>query len=488
MVIYNTIVGFFTNWLSWIYLINFIVAMAIIFLERKNPSSTVAWIMVLYLIPVVGLFLYLCFSQNYARKKMFKLSVDEAEYITNSLKKQSKAINNNEYDFQNDAADKWVDLIRLNQAYGRAYYTGDNTISIYTDGKKKMDKLIEDILNAQNTVNVQYFIVKHDAVGKRLFDALILKAKEGLKVRLLVDAMGSRLIPHSWIRELESAGGEFSAFFPPKFKLINIRFNYRNHRKIVCIDEDLAYIGGFNIAKEYIGEKKKFGYWRDTHIRVEGGACQDINSRFMLDWRFSSNEKVDMSETFFPPERSHGNVGMQIVSSGPDEHHEEIKRGILRMISSAEKSIYIQTPYFVPDETILESIKMASQSGIDVRVMIPCMPDHAFVYWATYSYISEIIYSGGKVYVYNNGFLHAKTMTVDGEVCTVGSTNFDRRSFKLNFEANAFIYDVNTTKALEDRFKEDMEKSTLLTWEEYEKRGNWIKIKESISRLLSDIL
>ncbi|MEG0918878.1 MAG: cardiolipin synthase [Anaerovoracaceae bacterium] len=476
------------DFLTFIYIINFIISLGIVFLERKNPSSTLAWIMILYIIPGFGILLYILFSQNFSREKMFKLTVDEEKFITNSLMKQEKAIADGEYEFKN-TDHRWRELIRLNQVYGKAYFTQDNSVEILTEGTDKMEALLKDIENATEIINVEYFIIKRDKIGKAFLAALTKKAKEGVKVRLLVDAMGSRTITEEYLRDFIEAGGKFATFFPPKLRIINIKFNYRNHRKLVVIDGKIAYIGGYNIAREYVGLKKKFGHWRDTHIRITGGAVQDINGRILMDWKFAAKEDdIDYKRLFFSLERQAGHVGMQIVSSGPDQHHEEIKRGFLRMITLAEEKIFIQTPYFVPDETILESIKMAAQSGIDVRIMIPSKPDHAFVYWATLSYVAEILRAGGRVFIYNNGFLHAKTMTVDSSVATVGSANFDIRSFKLNFETNAFIYDAKETIKLENIFEEDMKECTELTMDKYAKRSRLIKIKEPISRLLSDVL
>ena len=306
----------------------------------------------------------------------------------------------------------------------------------------------------------------------------------------ILDALGSRNLSGDLIEELKRAGGKFESFFPTKLPFATRELNYRNHRKIVVIDDNISYVGGFNIAKEYLGLKKKFGYWRDTHLRIEGGATQDLNSRLLLDWRFASKNRCpfDLNNVFFPITDVVGNSGVQIVSSGPDLEHEEIKRAFLKMITGARKRIYIQTPYFVPDATILEGLKMASQSGVDVRVMIPNKPDHMFVYWATMSYVAELMKSGARVFIYDNGFLHAKTMTVDGEVATVGSANFDRRSFRLNFETNAFIFDEKVTEKLERVFEDDIFLSKELTEAEYKSRRTLIKIKEPIARLLSDIL
>ncbi len=256
----------------------------------------------------------------------------------------------------------------------------------------------------------------------------------------------------------------------------------------MVIDDKIGYVGGFNIAKEYLGFKKKFGYWRDTQLRIVGSAAKSLNLRFFMDWNIATGGKIDIREHYYHPEEKQYNSPVQIVSCGPDSQKQEIKRAMMRMITFAEKSIYLQTPYFVPDGSLLESLKMAAQSGIDVNIMIPCMPDHIFVYWATYSYVGELIRDGAKVYIYDKGFLHAKTLVVDGQVATVGSCNFDRRSFKLNFETNAFVYDATVAKQMEKLFEKDLKHCHQLTMEGYENRGTIIKFKESISRLLSDIL
>lgn len=480
-----------TTLVTSLFGVNLILAFIIIFLERKDPSATLAWIMVLFLIPFVGIVLYLLFSQNIARKKIFRLSADEEWLLSNSLANQTRDIGSGKFYFSNEAAQTWKDLIRLNQVYGHAYYTQDNRIETLTDGEEMFRCLLKDIEEAKETINIMFFIVKNDFVGRALIDALTVKVKEGLTVRFLVDALGSRQIGRRLMKEFVAAGGQFSLFFPPSiplFKWFNLKFNYRNHRKLVAIDDHIGYIGGFNIAKEYLGKKKKFGYWRDTQLRICGGSAQDINARFLLDWRFAAKEQVKVSEVFFTPAVCEGKSGVQIVSSGPDARHEQVKRAFMRMIAGAKKNIYIQTPYFVPDGPILESLKMAAQSGVEVKMMIPNKPDHIFVYWATYSYVGEIIGSGGKVYVYDNGFLHSKTMTVDGEVYTAGSTNFDRRSFKLNFESNAFVYDREVTMEHERIFKEDLKECYELTQELYDRRSLWIRIKEPVARLLSDIL
>jgi cardiolipin synthase len=379
-------------------------------------------------------------------------------------------------------------MVRLHQTYSEAYLTQDNKITVLTDGQHKFDSLIKDCSEARQSINVMYFILKNDAVGRRLIDTLTRKAREGVEVRLLIDAMGSREMSDKTLAKFKEAGGRYAFFFPPMFKYLNLKLNYRNHRKLVVIDGLIGYLGGFNVGNEYVGQKKKFGFWRDTHLRLVGSCVQDMNARFFRDWRFASKEPVDISQLYYGEPLQAGSTAIQIVSCGPDSLKEEIKHGYLKMIASAKKNIYIQTPYFVPDASILEALKMAALSGVDVRIMIPCMPDHMFVYWATYSYAGTLLDAGAKIYIYDGGFLHAKTICVDGEVASIGSANFDIRSFRLNFEANAFLYDASEVYKLEAIFETDMMKSHELTKHLYRGRSSVVKFKESVSRLLSDLL
>ena len=467
---------------------NIVAAIAAIILERRNPAASAAWVTVIFMLPVAGIVLFFLLSQNISARKLYKLSEFEEMKIDSSLENQINEIKNGTYRFSTEEGKLWQDMIHLNQLYGRAYYSQNNSVEFITDGRQMFDTMMQDIMSARETINIMFFIVKNDETGRQFIDALTQKAREGVEVRLLLDSMGSRQINDRVLRDFLDAGGKRAYFFPRKLNLVNFDFNYRNHRKLAVIDGIIGYTGGFNIAREYLGLKKKFGYWRDTHIRITGQSVQDINARFILDWRTASKEKIVLSEAFYSGVISEGNTGIQIVSSGPDSVKEEVKRSLMKMITSAERSIYVQTPYFVPDDSILESLKMAAQCGVDVRVMIPCIPDHPLVYWATYSYAGELVKSGGRVFIYENGFLHSKTMVVDGEVGTVGSANFDRRSFSLNFESNAFIYDKKEAQTMERIFCEDLKECRELTISLYENRSRTIKVKEVAAKLLSDLL
>ena len=310
-----------------------------------------------------------------------------------------------------------------------------------------------------------------------------------MKVRILYDDLGSRGLRIKHFRDLIAVGGEVEAFFPSRFPIINYRINYRNHRKLVIIDGKIGYIGGFNVGDEYLGKNKKFGYWRDTHLRIIGSSVHAIQTRFILDWNQASDRNdIAYSPELFPKTESKGDISLQIVSSGPDSEWEHIKYGYIKMISYARESIFIQTPYFIPDASLLDALRIASLTGKDVRIMIPNKPDHPFVYWATYFYVGEMLNAGARVYIYDNGFIHAKTIIVDGKLASVGTANIDVRSFKLNFEVNAFLYDEGISTSLTDSFYKDMDVSRELTLEAYQQRSLKIRFKESISRLLSPIL
>lgn len=486
-IIWNFITGLFSSPIT-LYIINALLIITVIFNERKSSSAILAWIMVMTFIPVLGFVLYLVLNQNISRRRINRMTEKEERVTSNALRKQIESMDEGTYEFNSESTEKWKHLIKLNHVYGRSYYTQDNHIELITDGEQLLDMLFEDIKNAKESINVEFFIIKKDKIGRKFIEALTQKAREGVEVRLMMDALGSRYITKGVLKDYLKAGGKVGYFFKPKFIFLGLKLNYRNHRKIAVIDSKVAYTGGYNIAKEYVGKKKKFGYWRDTHVRIEGGSVYDLNARFILDWRFTTREKIEAVPTAALSTDRAGNKGIQIVSCGPENPKEEIKRGFMRMITYAEKNVYVQTPYFVPDQSILESLKMAAQSGADVRVMIPCKPDHPFVYWATYSYVGELLRSGARVWIYDNGFLHAKTLVVDGEVSSVGSTNFDNRSFRLNFETNAFVFDEDFSKQMEHTFEQDMLKSHELTLEDYNKRSIIIRLKEVVSRLLTDIL
>ncbi len=366
---------------------------------------------------------------------------------------------------------------------------------------KKFQALAEELKKAKKFIHMQYYIIKPDEALEMLWPVLEEKARQGVEVRILYDSVGCRHMRKRHWRALREAGIQVAEFFPAKLKKLHLRINYRNHRKIVVIDGVTGFVGGFNIGREYLGMDDYFGYWRDTHLQIKGYAVQALNLRFVMDWNFATKQNLFRNEYFVIDEAvftekkssidsrySYENVGIQIITSGPDSMIQNIRNNYVRMIHKAKDHIYIQTPYFIPDESILDALQIAAMSGVDVRVMIPCKPDHMFVYWATYSYINDLLEAGAKCYTYDSGFLHAKGITIDGEISCFGTANMDIRSFKLNFEVNAVIYNKEVAGQLDQLFHEDMEKCTQVTALLYGKRSRIIRIKEQVSRLLSPIM
>ncbi|MEG0260194.1 MAG: cardiolipin synthase [Lysinibacillus sp.] len=472
-----------------ILVFNILLAMAVIFLERKDPSSTWAWILVLFFIPLAGFILYLLLGRRLRQKHLFRWEGSKYIGIDSLIDYQKEALENDTFEFRITNSENYKELIYMHLRTNNAVLTQDNQVAIYDDGADKFEALLNDIETAKDHIHIQYYIFRLDDLGTRIFNALIKKAMQGVKVRLLYDEMGSRGVKKRHFKKLLSVGGEVEVFFPSTFPLINPRLNFRNHRKAAIIDGRIGYIGGFNVGDEYLGLSKKFGYWRDTHLRIEGSSVHPIQTRFLLDWNQAcGDQKMGYSDRYFPAIPQKGDVGLQIVSSGPDSDWEQIKIGYLKLINMAKKYIYIQTPYFIPDSSFLDAIKIASLSGIDVRIMIPNKPDHMFVYWATYSYVGQLLQAGAKIYIYEKGFIHAKTIVIDDEASTVGTANIDVRSFSLNFEVNAFIYDCTISHQLAEIFEKDIFDCTELTWEMYQNRSTLIMFKESISRLLTPIL
>ncbi|PID22101.1 cardiolipin synthase [Sporosarcina sp. P3] len=470
-------------------IINIFLAIALIFLERRDPTSTWAWLLVLFFIPILGFIIYLLLGRQLREKHLFRWEGRNKIGIEKLISYQLEAIENETFEFLKKDTEEYDDMIYLHLRNNHSVLTQDNDVQVYTDGRDKFDALLEDLEHARDHIHIQYYIFRLDGIGKQIEEILINKAKSGVKVRMLFDDIGSRGLHVKNFQELIDSGGEVAAFFPALLPLINPRLNYRNHRKIVIIDGRIGYIGGFNVGDEYLGLSKKFGYWRDTHLRIEGSAVHPLQTRFILDWNQASPKtNIQYDERFFPAIPRKGDVGLQIVSSGPDSEWEDIKDGYLKMIFLAKDYIYIQTPYFIPDTSMLDALRIACLSGVDVRIMIPNKPDHMFVYWATYSNVGILLKAGARIYIYENGFIHAKQIVVDDQVSSVGTANIDVRSFRLNFEVNAFIYDRRKSHELAEIFEQDIQNSTELTLDAYLERERLIKVKESISRLLSPIL
>lgn len=480
------------------YLLGAIISMTII-LENRDPAKTMTWLLIFILLPGIGLIIYGVFGRNIRKIKIFK-----TQKLANNIKEEKLFENLEEIealvrlemdsirkdkllDDEDDVAKKRVISLLLNT--GKFPFTVNNRVDVFENGNKKFDRLIEDIKNAKEHIHLEYFIIKDSDIGRKIKDILIKKAREGVQIRILYDDVGCwRCWFHrDFFNEMKSNGIKIEPFLPAKFPIIGGKLNYRNHRKIAVIDGDIGYTGGINIGDEYVGKNKKFGYWRDTHIRVEGTSVYMLQMIFLIDWYYTTREVI-ITKKYFPDIEYKGDCMMQVVASGPDSDWESIHYAYFSAICQAKKSVYIETPYFIPDESILRALKSAALSGVDVRIIFPKIADHKIVNNASYSYFDDILRSGGKVYLYTKGFMHSKVVIIDDKIASTGSANMDLRSFMLNFEINAFIYDKEIINIMTKDFFNDIKNSEELERDVFEKRSIINKTKQSIARLFSPIL
>ena len=489
----------FLGYLIISYLASAAISMVII-LENRDPARTVTWLLIFLLLPGVGLLIYAVFGRNIRKIKIFKTQklandikeeklFENLEEIQELVKLEQDSIKERSLadDELADYSKKRVISLLLNT--GMFPFTTNNNIDVYIDGNQKFENLIKDIKLAKDHIHLEYFIIKDSEIGRKIRDLLIEKAKEGVKIRILYDDVGCwRFWFHRrFFNEMKKYGIDIMPFLPAKFPIIGSKLNYRNHRKIVVIDGKVGYTGGINIGDEYMGKNKKFGYWRDTHIRIEGTSVYLLQMTFLIDWYYTTKEII-LIKKYFPKVSYCGDSMVQVVASGPDSDWEAIHYAYFSAICQAKKNIYIETPYFIPDESILRALKSAALSGVDVRIIFPKIADHKMVNSASYSYFADILKSGGKVYLYTKGFIHSKIVIIDDKISSTGSANMDLRSFMLNFEINAFIYDKDVIEIMTKDFFEDMKNSEELDESDFENRNIIIKAKESISRLFSPIL
>lgn len=471
--------------------IDLLLAFFVIFKERKKPTSTLLWVIVILSMPIVGFILYVLIGVDLSKSNTFRNKDDDIALLTSQSLDRIVKINKGEYAFHDKRSYEYQPLIKLLSNNSFSKYTENNQVETFYDGPSFQKDLIEELNKAEHSIFFQFYIIKSGEFLDSIKEVLKRKAREGVEVKVLADGMGGRFLRRRDIIDMKNAGVEFAVFFPATLGIFNIRINFRNHRKIVIIDSKVGYVGGFNVGDEYINKSKRFGFWRDTHIKIRGEGINDLTNRFYLDFKFASGNEYGRYQTVVlsDEEKEEYDVAMNIVTSGPDHELEQIRDGFARMISMAKDRIYLQTPYFIPDDGLLKGLRMAAYSGVDVRIMVPKKPDHPFVKSASRSYIGELLKFGAKVYYYEDfGFLHSKTLLIDDFVTTVGTANFDIRSFSLNFEINAFIYDYEVNKDFAEQFEKDIEVCQRYTFQDYLDRNIGEKFTESISRLLSPLL
>ena len=460
----------------------------LIFMENKNPSKTIAWLLILFLVPVIGFIFYLFLGQNVRKKNLFRKKRGRdfvcLEHVA-SIQKDAIKDKNLFHEDESCVKKRLISLI-LNSA--KSPFTINNRTKVLTNGKETFDEIIEALNRAKFHIHLEYFIIKNDQIGNKIKDILIDKARQGIKVRVIYDSVGSWKLGKKFLNELREAGVEIHGFLPVFLPVLSRELNYRNHRKIIVIDGSIGFIGGINIGDEYLGKNPYLGFWRDTHLKIEGEAVYGLQNIFMMDWIFVTKERLEFNELYFPKLNHYGEQLIQITASGPDSDWESIMQAYFSIIAASEERIWINTPYLVPDESVMMALKTAALSGVDVRIIIPNKPDHRTVFWASMANIEELLKAGVKIYKYTKGFIHAKILLVDGAIASIGTANLDIRSFQLNFEVNAFIYDKETVLRLEGDFLIDLKDSREVLLEEHLQRPLIEKIKESTGRLFSPLL
>lgn len=460
------------------YLATVLSIIAVVISENRNPVKSLAWVTAMLFLPVIGMVIYAFFGRNLkskhliSRKNKRKLRRHETFKIIDETK-----LNLNEADRQQ---------VRLAKSLcGAAYFPG-NKIDIFTDGKSMFDTLKKDILTAKKYIHLQYYIFEDDKIGNEIKSLLVKKSKEGIPVRVIYDHVGSFPVKKSFYKDMADNGIMVEPFMKVTFPQFATRINWRNHRKVTVIDGEIGYIGGMNVADRYI-DGLSFGIWRDTHLRIVGPSVGGLQYYFAIDWNFIRNELLTETTKRYDVD-DNANAGIQLLTSGPNGQWSNIAFLFLKAISNAKKRVYIQTPYFLPTESLLKALQIAALSKVDVRVMIPRRCDSVMLRRASYSYVSECLRAGIKIYLYDIGMLHAKTVIIDDEFCSTGSTNFDFRSFEHNFECNAFIYSKEFNSRMTNIFMADLTNCTRINPTEWRHRPPFERYKESLVRLLSPIL
>ena len=479
MFIWGLFESVFSAIVSLLFLLAVVATIVVIVMDNRNPYKTLAWVLVLVFLPVVGLALYYFFGQDTRREKL----------ISKKGFKRLTKYPMMEFQMQESfkvSEEKQHQLIRFFQRVNLALPFEGNSMKIFQDGSSMLQALLATINSAKHHIHVEFYIFEDDAVGCLVKDALIEKAREGVEIRVLYDDVGCWKVPHRFYDEMREAGIEVRGFLKVRFPRFTSKVNYRNHRKLVVVDGRIGFVGGMNLAERYL-KGVPWGIWKDIMMQVEGKAVYGLQMAFLTDW-YATDHSLITSSSYFPQMEDKGTSLMQVVTSDPVGEWKDIMQGLLIAITSAQKYVYIQSPYLLPTEPILLALKTAAAAGVDVRIMIPEKSDSRMVHWGTMSYLQELMEAGIKIYMYQKGFLHSKLIVCDDCLSSVGSTNMDFRSFEHNFEINAFMYDKTSALMLKDIFLSDQKDAKLLHLKEWRMRPWSQKVKESVIRLFAPLL
>lgn len=461
-----------------LYAVTIVSIIVIVVSENRNPVKSLAWITVLLLLPMLGIVLYLIFGRNIKNKR--KLS------RRNRRKLKRREVPRNVDPRSLGLSQESLQQIRLAHSLTGAQFYTDNDVEVFTSGAQKFARLKEDLRSAKRFINLEYYIFENDNIGNIIADILIERAMAGVKVRVIYDHVGSFTVKSQFFKRMRKAGIEVYPFFEVTFPQLGTRINWRNHRKLCVIDGKTGYLGGMNIADRYIDGGKKFDSWRDTHVRVEGPVVAALQYSFAVDWHFMGQPLL--SDAILPDSPKRGDIAAHLLTSGPTSQWSNIAFMFHKALGNAKRRIYIQSPYFLPTDTLLKDLVTAALSRIDVRVLIPRKGDSVLLNYASSSYITQCMQAGIKFYFYEAGMLHSKMIIVDDDFVTIGSTNFDFRSFEHNFESNLFFYSKEFAERMLGIYRQDLSHSTRVVPAQWRRRPIHRRAIESIVRLLSPIL
>jgi len=458
-----------------------------IILDNKPPEVAVGWILAIFFLPYAGAVIYLLGGINWKKRKIMKQLPERTfkTYLGPILDRQKHFLQETAGTFDNDV----VKTISLALQSGNSILTLNNSARFYFEGAGFFDDLVRDLEEARDTIHLEFFIYRSDELGRRLYSILKRKSDEGVKVRALFDGVGCfNKMSWKFKRELKQSNIEARYFLDPMNVLSGRLLNYCNHRKIVVIDGKVAYTGGMNVGNEYITGGPHFHRWRDTQVRLSGESVQLLQGVFLSDWYNSGGDAI-LDARFFPlPDTTHFSSPMQIVVSGPDSDWNSLKMIFLHLISNANKKVYIQSPYFIPDQALTNVLESAALSGVEINLMMTGVPDKRIPFWVAYTYFENLLDAGVRIYQYTAGFLHAKVMIVDDSLATVGSCNMDIRSFNLDYEVNAFFYNPEIAQELIAQFYNDIAECREISYKDVHELQLWKRFRNSIFRMIAPVL
>jgi cardiolipin synthase A/B len=459
----------------------------VVLVRRKEPASTAAWILTLVFLPAIGAVLFLMFGRDRIRwpaKRKRELDQIVRQRLAGSTAKPEPA---GTLPTVEPLSSLERSLFRVGERLSHARATDGNKVEVLIDGDATYDAFGAAIDSARHHVHAQFYLIRDDSTGRWFRERLVAAAKRGVAVRLLTDGYGCFTLGPAWRRPLVQAGGRVASFLPMSSVLLQ-PVNLRNHRKILVVDGDVAFTGGYNIGDEYRGKMPGVGEWRDVHLRIEGPAAGELQRVFFQDWEFSSRESIDPKDYFPAARERRGDATVAIIPSGPDTRNEAIHRMFFGAIVGGQREISITTPYFVPTESILVAMELAAMRGVDIKVILPGRSNHAVTFQAGRSSYSQLLDAGVDIREYEPGIIHAKTMVVDSQVALVGSANMDLRSFRLNFEVHAMVHDASSAEALRESFSRSLTKCRRIDAEQWQRRPFTLRMKEGASRLVSPLL